>query len=77
MYHLNTGNGGGHVDPSGESKWFLGKTNGPREEQMGDTIVCYKVCLGMVCDKSLFFLVDEIPREGIYDNGVPFWRICF
>lgn len=39
---------------------------------MGDMIVCYKVCLGMVFDKSPFFLVDEIPREGIYDNRGPF-----
>lgn len=45
---------------------------------MGGMIVCDKVCLDMVssasllsCGKSQSSLVDETPREEIYDNGVP------
>lgn len=52
---------------------------GSLEEEMGGVRVCDKVCLGVVstssflsCDKNDFFIVDETPGEGIYDNGVPF-----
>jgi len=38
---------------------------------MGAMIVCEKVCLSaalLFCDESQSSLVDEISREGIYDN---------
>lgn len=64
----------GRVGLSGESKWFLVKTNGPSEEQMGDLIVCYKVCLGMVCVIRVHFCwLMKLPERELYDNGIPFF----
>ena len=47
---------------------------GALKEEMGGMIVCDKVCLGVVCTSRLSCgrsqpsLVDETPRERIYDN---------
>ena len=38
-----------------ESKWILGKINGPLEEQMGHVIVCDKIYLGVVLTSSFLY----------------------
>lgn len=43
----------GMVSLLGESKWFLGKMNGPLEEQVGSVTVHNKACLGVVLTSSL------------------------
>ena len=58
-----------------ENKLFLGKMNGPLEEEMGDMTVGGTVCLMstsslLSCDQSV--LVEETSREKIYDSWVPF-----
>ena len=51
--------------------------NGALKEYVWKMIVCDKVCLGVVwtfsfsLEKSQSSLVDETPREGIYDNWNP------
>lgn len=73
-YHLNREKGGELCPLRGQEIIFR-KMNGPLEEQMGSVLVCDKVCLGVVstssflsCDKSPSSLVDETPRQGVYDN---------
>lgn len=75
--HLNKGRRGSWSN-IGESAWFLEKTNGPLEKQMGEMRVCSKVCLGVVstsrllsCDRSPSSLVDGTQGRG-HDNEVPF-----
>lgn len=44
---------------------------------MGGMLICYKVCLGVVCVKSQSSLVGEIHGEGLYVNRIPFGGSLF
>lgn len=63
-----------------ESKRLLGKMNRPLDEYMGGMIDSDSLSgcgVHFSCDKGQSSLLDEIPREEIYDNWVPFGGSAF